>query len=115
LSVIAAGAAGAAGGAAAGGVGGVVSGPEGDGPEQAARRAQVRPAKETSSGRFMRRHRSTPSARGPPLAANRIMHFLQEKLEERLRSSGKMGYALLWLLGVPIPILLIVYLARGCT
>ena len=28
---------------------------------------------------------------------------------------GKMGYILLWLLGVPIPILLIIYLLRGCT
>jgi hypothetical protein len=110
LSVIAAGVAGAA--AAAGG-------PEADGPEQAmkamTRSEQARPANETSRGRFMRRQRSTPSARGPPLAAVRIMHSLQEKLEERLRNSGKAGYALLWLLGVPIPILLIVYLARGCT
>jgi hypothetical protein len=29
--------------------------------------------------------------------------------------SGKIGYILLWLLGVPIPILLIIYLLRGCT
>jgi hypothetical protein len=42
------------------------------------------------------------------------MQFLQEKFEERLRNSGKAGYALLWLLGVPLPILLIVYLVRGC-
>lgn len=38
-------------------------------------------------------------------------------LQTRLRrmQSGKIGYILLWLLGVPIPILLIVYLLRGCT
>jgi len=28
---------------------------------------------------------------------------------------GKMGYILLWLLGIPIPILLLIYLLRGCT
>lgn len=28
---------------------------------------------------------------------------------------GKAGYILLWLLGVPIPILLLVFLLRGCT
>jgi hypothetical protein len=42
------------------------------------------------------------------------MEFLQQKLDERLRESGKIGYALLWLLGVPIPILIIIYLVRGC-
>jgi hypothetical protein len=29
--------------------------------------------------------------------------------------SGKIGYVLLWLIGVPLPILLLVYLLRGCT
>ena len=28
---------------------------------------------------------------------------------------GKAGYILLWLLGVPIPILFLIYLLRGCT
>ena len=28
---------------------------------------------------------------------------------------GKVGYILLWLLGVPIPILLLFFLMRGCT
>jgi hypothetical protein len=28
---------------------------------------------------------------------------------------GRVGWALLWLLGVPIPILLILFLLRGCT
>jgi hypothetical protein len=28
---------------------------------------------------------------------------------------GKIGYILLWLLGVPLPILLLVYLLRGCS
>ena len=29
--------------------------------------------------------------------------------------SGKIGYILLWLLGVPIPVLFLFYLLRGCT
>ena len=34
----------------------------------------------------------------------------------RLREqAGKMGWILLWLLGVPIPILVILFLVRGCT
>jgi len=28
---------------------------------------------------------------------------------------GKAGYILLWLLGVPIPILFLIFLLRGCT
>jgi hypothetical protein len=30
------------------------------------------------------------------------------------QQEGKMGYILLWLLGVPIPILFVIYLLRGC-
>ncbi len=29
--------------------------------------------------------------------------------------AGKVGWILLWLLGVPIPILIILFLVRGCT
>jgi hypothetical protein len=28
---------------------------------------------------------------------------------------GRVGYILLWLIGVPIPILFLIYLLRGCT
>ena len=31
------------------------------------------------------------------------------------RQEGKVGYILLWLLGVPIPILFLIYLLRGCS
>jgi len=38
-----------------------------------------------------------------------------KKLRESWQNqSGKIGYALLWLLGVPIPILLIIFVLRGC-
>jgi hypothetical protein len=31
------------------------------------------------------------------------------------RQQGKWGYILLWALGVPIPVLFLFYLLRGCT
>jgi hypothetical protein len=33
----------------------------------------------------------------------------------RAAQQGRVGYILLWLLGVPIPILFLIYLLRGCT
>lgn len=29
--------------------------------------------------------------------------------------SGKIGWILLWLIGIPIPVLLVLFLLRGCT
>ena len=38
-----------------------------------------------------------------------------KKIKERIASEeGRIGYILLWFLGVPIPILLLVYFLRGC-
>jgi hypothetical protein len=34
----------------------------------------------------------------------------KEKWEE-----GKVGWAFLWLIGVPVPVLLVLFLMRGCT
>lgn len=33
----------------------------------------------------------------------------------RKKEEGKIGWILLWLLGIPIPVLLLFYLLRGCT
>jgi hypothetical protein len=33
----------------------------------------------------------------------------------RRQQEGRWGYILAWLLGVPIPILIVIYLLRGCT
>ena len=33
----------------------------------------------------------------------------------RNTEKGKVGWILLWALGVPIPILVVLYLLRGCT
>jgi hypothetical protein len=38
------------------------------------------------------------------------------RLKQKLaRQEGKIGWILLWLLGVPIPVLLVLFLLRGCT
>ena len=39
-----------------------------------------------------------------------------EKFQQwRRQQEGKMGYILLWALGVPIPVLFVIFLLRGCT
>jgi len=40
---------------------------------------------------------------------------LNKPRSPRSAESGKIGWILLWLLGIPIPILLIFFLLRGCT
>lgn len=37
------------------------------------------------------------------------------KIKNQASEQGAMGYMLLWLLGIPIPILLLFFLLRGCT
>lgn len=37
------------------------------------------------------------------------------KLKETRPITGATGYILLWLLGIPIPILLLIFLLRGCS
>lgn len=34
---------------------------------------------------------------------------------KRLDNSGKIGWIFLWLIGIPVPVLLILFLLRGCT
>ncbi len=41
--------------------------------------------------------------------------FLAMKIIERAGEKAAAGYILLWLLGIPIPILLLFFLLRGCT
>lgn len=39
-----------------------------------------------------------------------------KKMKEAIdNANGKAGWILLWALGVPIPVLLVLYLLRGCT
>jgi hypothetical protein len=37
------------------------------------------------------------------------------KTNKHHSESGKIGWILLWLVGIPVPILLILYFLRGCT
>jgi hypothetical protein len=39
----------------------------------------------------------------------------KEQLESLRNQQGKMGYILMWALGVPIPVLLLIYFLRGCS
>ncbi len=36
-------------------------------------------------------------------------------LFEKAKTAGATGYILLWLLGIPLPILFLIFLLRGCT
>jgi hypothetical protein len=36
-------------------------------------------------------------------------------LRRRRLESGRVGWVMLWLLGIPVPVLLLLYLLRGCT
>jgi hypothetical protein len=36
------------------------------------------------------------------------------KIKDRIKEEGAMGYILAWLIGIPIPILLVIFLLRGC-
>ena len=36
-------------------------------------------------------------------------------LRQRRLQEGRWGYVLAWLIGVPVPILIVIYLLRGCT
>jgi hypothetical protein len=37
------------------------------------------------------------------------------RFSEKISEAGATGYILLWLLGIPIPILIVIFLLRGCT
>ncbi len=37
------------------------------------------------------------------------------KITKRANEKGAMGYILLWLIGIPIPVLFLIFLLRGCS
>jgi hypothetical protein len=47
-----------------------------------------------------------------PGRTRRFLHVMKN-IEKIVSESGKIGYALLWLIGIPLPILLIIFLIRG--
>jgi hypothetical protein len=40
--------------------------------------------------------------------------YMQKLQQWRRKQEGKLGYILLWALGVPIPVLFVIFLLRGC-
>jgi hypothetical protein len=60
-----------------------------------------------------------PPRRGTAIAACLFVNCLEARMERisewRRQQEGKMGYILLWALGVPIPVLFVIFLLRGCT
>jgi hypothetical protein len=44
-----------------------------------------------------------------------LMTRYQDFKQFKQYQEGKMGYILAWLLGVPIPVLFVIFLLRGCT
>ncbi|WP_274380825.1 hypothetical protein [Dyella acidiphila] len=42
------------------------------------------------------------------------MHDKPDRAANPRRQKGGIGYVLLWLLGVPLPILIVIALLRGC-
>jgi hypothetical protein len=41
--------------------------------------------------------------------------FRMRRASPRRLQEGRWGYVLAWLIGVPVPILVVIYLLRGCT
>jgi hypothetical protein len=40
---------------------------------------------------------------------------ITDMVQQQAARQGKLGWALLWLMGVPIPVLVVLFLLRGCT
>jgi hypothetical protein len=40
---------------------------------------------------------------------------VKKELDSQHKQEGAIGYILAWLLGIPIPILFLIFLLRGCT
>jgi len=47
--------------------------------------------------------------------SGKAQRMKERKSAMRNKEEGKIGWILLWLLGIPIPILVVLYLLRGCT
>ena len=62
-----------------------------------------------------------PAIAGPQERAPRALQsadkrrIIMRRIIARKREEGKVGWLVLWLLGVPIPVLVILFLLRGCT
>jgi hypothetical protein len=48
-------------------------------------------------------------------AKQALLARIRQPVHSLKAQAGKLGYILLWALGIPIPVLLVIYLLRGCT
>jgi hypothetical protein len=51
-------------------------------------------------------------------SADTSVHLYRPRVMKQLtrhRQEGKIGWIFLWLIGVPVPLLLVFFLLRGCT
>jgi hypothetical protein len=46
---------------------------------------------------------------------DRVASFRSHDMSSLRHQSGKLGWIVLWALGVPIPLLFLLFLMRGCT
>ena len=46
---------------------------------------------------------------------NLPMRIMSMKLTKQIKEAAATGYILLWLLGIPLPILFVIFLLRGCS
>ncbi len=46
---------------------------------------------------------------------SRMWRGMRAGMQLRRAQEGRWGYILAWLVGIPVPILILVYLLRGCT
>jgi len=59
---------------------------------------------------------STPrTRRWPHPKVRRQTQMEEQKTPVAEKQKGGIGYVLLWILGVPIPVLILIFLVRGCT
>jgi hypothetical protein len=64
---------------------------------------------------FIKCFRGTVLAASPGIRSLKSLEVDMEKLQQwRRKQEGKLGYILLWALGVPIPVLFVIFLLRGC-
>ena len=59
--------------------------------------------------------KATEARRLLPVSINFLEAGMEKFQQWRRQQEGKMGYILLWALGVPIPVLFVIFLLRGCT
>jgi hypothetical protein len=59
----------------------------------------------------------TAGGTGLAVACAASLESEEGRIAMRMRNTeeGKIGWVILWLLGIPIPVLLVLFLLRGCT